>query len=285
MKSLILFVLTIVVNASFAQNIINIPLGDSVNIDGIMEVNEWVDSDSVVINFSNNKKVNVYYKHDGGNLLACYKGDLESANVRFPEILLDMEFDRSNIFQADDWWFHVSSTDCEYKGRYGHYVNCELERPNWKAVNNIIFGEPITDLVEIEIPFSTINLNINTIDTIGISFLITNTAHANHHWPIGAHRLYPITWGKAVFDKNGLGIYTPKPEQFQVFPNPSNDKIFLKFNSQSEHQNEFEIIIYTIYGKNVLQLKYDKEGIDVSDLSSGLYYIEYKHQIRTFIKK
>ncbi len=272
--------------AMYGQNIIRIPLGERVNIDGEMNSIEWDDSDSLDINFSNNtKKVRVYYKHDGYNLLACYKGDLESANVRFPEILLDIEFDRSNIFQQDDWWFHVSTTDCEYKGRYGHYVNCELERPNWEAVNNIIIGEPITDLVEISIPFSTINLNINTVDTIGISFLITNTANAFHHWPNGAHRLYPLTWGKAVFDKTGLGLFNSKLEQFQVFPNPSNDKVYLKLNSIRISGNESEIIIYTIQGRKVLQCKYKEEGLDISDLSSGLYYVQYEQQTVPFIKK
>ncbi len=287
MRKIILLLWLLHAGVMYGQNIIQIPLGKQVNVDGELNGVEWDDSDSLDINFSNNtKKVRVYYKHDGENLLACYKGDLESANVRFPEILLDMEFDRANIFQADDWWFHVSATDCEYKGRYGHYANCELERPNWKAVNNIIFGDPITDLVEISIPFSTINLNLNTVDTIGISFLITNTANAFHHWPNGAHRLYPITWGKAVFDKVGLAVdYSKEKEQFYLWPNPSNDRVYLKLNPKKIIDRESEIIVYSIHGKKVQQGYYQEEGLDISGLGSGIYYIQYKQQSMPFIKK
>jgi hypothetical protein len=90
---------------------------------------------------------------------------------------------------------------------------------------------------------------------------------------------------KAVFDKIGLGAFNAKLEQFQVFPNPSNDKVYLKFNSKSTFGKESEISIYTIYGKNVLQFNYNETGLDVSNLSSGVYYIQYEQQIIPFIKK
>jgi Secretion system C-terminal sorting domain len=283
MKTIIGLLFLLSISSAKAQNTISIPFGDSVSIDGTMISDEWSDSDSLDITFLTTKSVRVYYKHDGQNFLACYKGNLESANVRFPEILFDIAFDRSSIFQSDDWWFHVSTTDCEYKGRYGHYINCELERPNWTARNNIIMGNPITDLVEISIPFTTLNININTVDTIGISFLITNTANAFHHWPNGAHRLYPITWGKAVFDKVGLAVdYTKGNEQFYLWPNPSNDRVFIKSN-----KNE-EMIYYSlidVMGKEIVRNKYSENGIDISTVPAGIYFINVNQGYYRLVKE
>jgi hypothetical protein len=62
-----------------------------------------------------------------------------------------------------------------------------------------------------------------------------------------------------------------------VFPNPTNGNINLKINSQVK--NEFEISIFNEFGKAVREyLKYSATGndiysIDVSDLSSGIYFV------------
>lgn len=251
-----------------AQNQIIIPYGDSIFVDGIISADEWTDTDSIEINFLNTKKVKVYYKHDLENLLFCYKGNLESANVRFPEILLDLQFDRSSNFQSDDWWFHVSATDCEYKGAYGNYSNCALTKSLWTA-NNITQGVPLTDLVEIKIPFSSIGIQLSNIDTIGISFLVTNTANAFNHWPTNANRLNPSTWGKAIIEKTKTGLSKLKSDDFILFPNPGNTTLYIKTNLIKFNKYE----IYNSIGERILNGEINNNSIRIEELKSGMYIL------------
>lgn len=283
MKYIVILLLTIYYSYGYGQDKLTIPEGDTVKVDGVYNLAEWIDSDSVEITFLNNtKKVRIYYKHDGLNLLVCFKGNLESANVRFPEILIDPKNNRSTSYTNDDWWFHVSATDCEYKGAYGNYSNCALEKPSWKAVNNITPGTPVTDLVEIKIPFETIQLN-PSLDTFGICFLITNTSTAFNSYPSSSIRTNPSTWAKATLSYRFSGSNTSRKTPFRVYPNPAKNSLKINLDGKAVEEGiPFQLI--DPLGRMVLKGIYEKRGIDISTLQSGIYFLKIDQNILKFIK-
>lgn len=280
-KILLIILICIQINTrAKAQDQILIPLADTIWVDGQMSVDEWSGSDSVEINFLSTKKVKIYFKHDGENLLLCYKGNLESANVRFPEVLLDINFDRSLDFLSDDWWFHVSTTDCEYKGAYGNYASCATSKVTWQA-NNILQGLPLTDLVEIKIPFRTVGIDLSRNDTIGISFLVSNTFNAFNHWPISASRFIPGSWGIGILEKFSTDINTLRTDELIVYPNPVNDLLNIKTNQI----NLLEYFIYNSIGELVVTGKIKENKINIDELKNGVYLLRLMNINNEFLSK
>jgi hypothetical protein len=61
-----------------------------------------------------------------------------------------------------------------------------------------------------------------------------------------------------------------------VYPNPANNKIFI------DGLDAGQITIYDLSGKTLITTTYDKEGIDVSQLHTGLYLIGIKNMSESF---
>lgn len=256
------------------QAVLLIPYANTPTIDGLNAPGEWDAAGLVEIPILNNsKKVEVRFMHDSANLHIAFWGNLESSNVRFPEVLLDINYDKSASWHSDDWWFHVSATDCEFQGQYGNYVNCQVERPNWKAEKNFSPGLPKTDTVEIQIPFGTLGIDIQNIDTIGIAFLVTNTASAWEYWPLTANRNVPSTWSNAIFNGNGA-VKTSEPDTRNlvlVFPNPTTGVVNVPAGS--------DVAVFDVAGRLMLK-KSDTDRFDISHLASGMYVLRISGDVR-----
>lgn len=274
------FLLTMSGLAFSQSDVICIPLGSSVTIDGEITVAEWEDADSLMIGTGSQTKV--LFKHDNTSLLVAYLGNLQSSS-RFPEILLDINNSKTSDWEADDWWYHVSATDCEFQGEYGNYDSCALVRPNWTAEPNMVSG-PTVDTIEIEIPFSTINLDINSVDTVGISVLVTNTFNSWVHWPVSADRNNPSSWAAAIFDCGNVSLEEEAvTEYFDVFPNPSRGILHFEFPDKVP-SDDFTISIYDKSGRLLIQKRVkalDEPIIDISALSSGSYLIQLMEENET----
>ncbi len=217
--------------------VINIRESNPPTIDGQIIMNEWSAADSVLIDLGGNSKVTVKFMHDGSNFYFAFLNNLESFNIRFPEILLDPQNDKSTNWMSDDWWFHVSATDCESNTAANDYSNCLLVQPDWQALNNFASGLPYTDTVEISIPFSKLNYIPTLPDTIGIAFDVTNTFSAWNFWPAGSTSLQnPSTWGTAIVHSTSTSISSPDQPNFHltVYPNPSSGEIKVSINSNSD---------------------------------------------------
>lgn len=74
-------------------------------------------------------------------------------------------------------------------------------------------------------------------------------------------------------------VNTPKVS-LELYPNPASNTINLR---GIEFGTAFEI--YGISGNKVLQSNYQSRGIDVSQLSQGIYYIKTTNNVASFIKK
>lgn len=94
---------------------------------------------------------------------------------------------------------------------------------------------------------------------------------------------------KYLYDPSLLGTerITPETIGLKLYPNPSSNKVFINtFNSKDKLDNS-KITITDISGREIIQTKYSAEGIDVSPLTSGVYFVNisvFNSTIR-FIKK
>jgi len=271
-----------------AQTTINFPCGTTPTIDGVLNPNEWNDADTIEINGLNT--IQVYFKHDDNNLYFAFDGPLESSNVRFPEIMFDLNNDKTNIWQMDDWWFHVSATDCEYQGQPANYDSCSLVRPNWTAVSNILPGGGITDFIEIQIPLSTLGLDLANIDTIGIAFNVTNTFNVWEYWPAGADINQPSTWANATVLCQPLDY--PKIKEINnilIFPNPTTGQFSVKIDNQLLG-SIISLDIVNMAGQVILSRSFsdskDEIGNDLNfNLNSGVYCIRFNTSNQTIQKR
>ena len=293
--SLLLFVTMLWSSFAIAQNTITIPYDTSASIDGLAQLNEWSAADSLTFaTQGGSQTMRVYYSHDSVNLHLAFSGPLESANARFPEVLMDINFSQSSTWENDDWWFHVSATDCEYQGQHSNYDSCQTVRPNWTGADNFVTGPPMTDFVEIEIPFATVGIDINTVDTIGISFEVTNTFSAWEYWPSTASIDTPSTWGKAVFgsDQPNLGQEELTAEKrLQIFPNPNSGDFTLRFDQQDLPES-FQVKVMDILGNELLSepsTRFGKGELErsysMNDLPSGIYLVGISSEEGDFFRK
>jgi hypothetical protein len=183
------------------EALLRVPRGTPVTIDGVMEPSEWTDADVVEFGIDDVVDVTVQLKHDGTSLLLAFVYDRTTGEGGcHPELYIDADNDKSSQWRTDDWWFHVSATDCDARGTYDPGSGaCRLEQPDWEAVRNPPPPEfaPV-DTVEVRIPFTKIGVSVGK--RIGIAF------NVHHHdgddlregfWPRLAVMAQPATWGSA----------------------------------------------------------------------------------------
>ncbi|TAH41608.1 MAG: T9SS type A sorting domain-containing protein [Bacteroidetes bacterium] len=271
-----------------AQPII-IKEASSVNVDGIISAGEWADADSIQIDISASAKVTILFKHDGTNFNFAFLNNLESSNIRFPEILLDVNNDKSASWMSDDWWFHVSATDCESNTAPNDYSNCLLVQPGWLGVNNFNSGPPLTDTVEIQIPFTKIDFLSQSTDTIGISFDVTNTFNAWNFWPSsGVNSSNPSTWGTAIveFIASSTMEIQSTTVVLKISPNPVVDELALDLSDSGDRIQS--ISLTDLNGRVIYHSSPVGEPsfitIPVKDFARGVYILACTG-FNSFVKK
>jgi hypothetical protein len=264
-----------------AQTSIVIPLGTAPVFDGSVGASEWIDADSLFINTAAGD-VKVLYKHDCLNLNIVFVGNLESANINFPEVLIDVNNDKPTAWESDDSWFHVSATDCNFQGGYADYSNCAMVQSDWIGIPNISTGAPITDTIEIQIPLSTAGI-LSPTDTIGIAFAVTNTFSIWELWPATASTSSPATWGTATFGGCMTGIHEALEIDFHVYPNPVSNHLNIEFNSLQYCRLE----IYNSIGEFIYNQTINAKSseIDLSKFANEIYFLKVISNDGIAIKK
>lgn len=272
-----------------AQSLIQIPYAPTPTIDGTISSNEWDESDAILLPIINETDhVTVRFMHDSTNLHFAFIGNLESTNTRFPEVLLDIENDKSSDWEMDDWWFHVSGTDCEYQGDHSNYDSCELVRHNWTGERNFLMTTPTTDTVEIQIPFSTIHLNLQQHDTIGIAFDVTNTFNSWEFWPTNTDMDEPSTWANAVFlNKGNSNIQRKVARPLNIYPNPSSGN--LRISTSNIPSGIYRLEVLNMMGQIVYSsenIKPNANNIQVRvPATAGIYSLNLTSAQHSFIGK
>lgn len=254
-----------------------------VTIDGVWNHSEWHNADRIAIPVSATDSVVVHMKHDMTAMYFVFTGKLESANALFPEILFDPQEAKGSAWTGGQWWMHVSATDCESNGKYGDYGNCKAVQPDWQGAPNFTMGAPYTDTVEIKIPFSKIGFNPATQNTMGIAFVVTNTATIWKLWPATADEEVPSTWSQAVVSKFPVGINENQTsKKITVSPNPAFDQVTL-----NGLEKDAVITIYDVTGKPLTKhtATSNTMSIDCSHWSTGIYLAEIKTKTGITVEK
>ena len=138
-----------------------------------------------------------------------------------------------------------------------------------------------TDTVETFIPFQTIGVNVG--DTIGILFFLNNFQNFKYT-QTGFNHLNPSTWGSAILRGNTTELQEKSQEsQLRVFPNPCIDQ----FNLDLGKGGSASLRILDMSGKERLTVTEvnQKTQLDLSELSSGIYFLEVIQDNRRTISK
>jgi hypothetical protein len=172
-----------------------IPIGAAVVVDGSAPAGEWDDAAQYGLTPTLDWSVPVGIKHDSEGLLVVFAQIRPPAPppvVAFPELMIDVGNDKSRTLGPDDWWFHVSATDCHGTGEYDNYRTCVAEAEGWEA-NNFPAGSLI-DLVEIRIDFATIGIDPTVEQDLGLLLRLSDTQGWAAHWPADGNPDAPSTW-------------------------------------------------------------------------------------------
>lgn len=246
-----------------------IPAGKPILIDGGFSAAEWSDAASIIIKLKSGTNITVYCKHDNENFNFAFCPDKKDAPaMNFPEILLDMKNDKSSAWMTDDWWFHVSATDCYSKGKYGDYTTCLAEQKDWKA-NNFTDND-FRDTVEITIPFTTIGLEKKDSIAFGICLEVTNTQDRWEYWPAASDKSKPSGWAQAIVRLSDAGADERETlSNFILFPNPAADYVALNWRKDEPTT----VTIYNANGVPVLVTQ-NPGRIELRSLPEGVYFLK-----------
>jgi hypothetical protein len=212
-------------------------------LDGVMSPGEWDLAPVISIGTAPGDTCRVAVMTDFAAVYFAFMGHLESNNALFPEVLLDAQHDRTAAWNADDHWFHVSATDCHHQGAYGVYDDCLLVQPDWTGIPNITPGTPITDTVEIAVPWSKLGLATPSEgDSLGLCLLVTNTASSWRLWPNGSQRLAPDTWGHLVVPFWNSVADVPASGLLRVWPSPADQELHLVPGSSAQVNGRMRLV-------------------------------------------
>jgi hypothetical protein len=279
MKTFVLFALALVALQVNAQEMITPPYCHPVQ-DGVISPGEYSIATPLDITIQTNRRVKVLMGYDETAFYFAFYNNLESSNVIYPEVLIDVENEKGNTWDNNDWWFHVGAEDCFYTGQYGIFNNCQLNPPDWAAVPNIIVGNETTDTVEIKIPFSKIAYTPHIPDTLGIAFVATNNSNIHKFWPTTADTVSPSTWATLYFPPFTIGLNDKgeKGNNISVYPNPATDNLYLSAAGDDK------LLSYNIYDMQARLITWGQLGVtrtavvDVSGVQKGFYLLEVTSQ-------
>lgn len=99
----------------------------------------------------------------------------------------------------------------------------------------------------------------------------------------GNDRIFNTTIDLGAYEYNstlGIDAVSLNTNSVKLYPNPVNDRLFIKSTEQIE-----SVTIYNINGQLIKRTNETINGVDVSVLSSGLYMIEIKTNNNTINQK
>lgn len=186
----------------YKPTILEISSGTDVTIDGVLQAGEWEDAKTAHFGVDDIIDVTVYFKHDSSNLLAAYSYQFPGEDETFcPELVFDINNDKGTGWQSEDWWFHVSCSNCDVQGKYDDYGNCSIIRPDWEGVRNFNCAQkPISPLNFFELRIPLTKLGINMGDTVGLGIRVIHDDDLYTLWPKSMSIDNPATWGTAALN-------------------------------------------------------------------------------------
>ena len=289
-------ILLLFVQYAIAQPIRTLQAKSTPLIDGHYNYQEWSDADTASINLFDGRFINVKFKRDNTAFYFVFYGPIGSYGggyAMFPEVVFDPLYNKGNVWQSDDQWFHVSYNDCSSIGSPDAWTNCIGTQPDWTGIPNFSMSPNFQpDTIEIEIPFVKLQLNIQTTDTIGFC-LMTNTSTGTINdivrtWPQSANKQIPQSWAKIVIDHTvGINTEATPQENLNIWFDSQSNHIIINLKEGKNTLVEAQLIDIT--GKQLLQQKYklvnNYANINVSCLKTGIYFVVIKTNKNNYVRK
>jgi hypothetical protein len=176
---------------------VTIPAGTGPQLDGRFTPGEWDDAASQMIVVSDQVKVPVYFKHDAANLFVAFDGLDQGETALFPELLLDAGYDSNLSWNADDSWFHVSTSPCQGSGPDALWQQCGAAS-GWQTTD---FSQSLA-MIEMQIPYALLGLQPGSDQPIAISWavmqLTPDDEEVRTFWPATAVFDQPATWARGT---------------------------------------------------------------------------------------
>lgn len=194
------------------QDALAIPLGPQATIDGTLSAGEWSAADSIRMVFEDALgrpvTADVWVMHDGEALQVAYRLDRADAEFGFaPELFLDTDNDRASTLRPDDWWLHLSASDCAVSGRYNDYATCTANA-DWETGPKPSARPVGTRAFEMRFPLSRLSLAAGGRFGLGIcvqhaTWVSGEWVVARAFWPEGGSPDRPATWRAAQLVAEG----------------------------------------------------------------------------------
>jgi hypothetical protein len=254
-------------SSAFCQDTVFIPFATSATIDGMESPLEWSTASKRTIQQAPGRTTTVSMQHDGSTLFVRFEGNLASSIIRFPEVLIDVNNDKSTSWDSNDWWFHVSATDCESNGTPADYSNCEAVRPTWKAEPNMSMSGQTIDTIEIAIPFNLIGVT-KLPHHLGLALEVTNTATEWEYWPVDAQIANPSSWGEALLLPQAASVNRRVAAQNHVRWISSH-----AFNVPQFYPGDNVAIVDALGKERRMDAVTPGGDVDVSALAPGVYFV------------
>jgi hypothetical protein len=284
MKKVIILSIAFALYLSCNAQMINIPIGTKPVIDGNFSTGEWDDAAQASIYVQTDWTVTVFYKHSDTSLYFAFTDVKGVFGERYPDLLLDVQNDKSTAWKDDDWWLHASYNDCESSGEYNLWTSCQPAHYGWSA-NNFPLVAPGT--IEIEVSYQKIGLLPASKDTIGIALEVSDTHTNYHYFPITATIGNPSTWTNAVLsDVSSVQENQEQSISISVYPNPS--KAFTIFRFPNPENETYTLTFYNGSGQLMHTIK-NVTGNEVktenSIFAKGMYFFKLQNNNSAAIGK
>ncbi len=88
----------------------------------------------------------------------------------------------------------------------------------------------------------------------------------------------------AAFDLSTIGIpeLFDNKQDFSIYPNPANDKIYFSFSETTNNDQNKQIRIYDLFSKLIIEETSNSDYIDISFLKNGLYLLQIVHNEKMY---
>lgn len=124
---------------------------------------------------------------------------------------------------------------------------------------------------------------ISTIDILSTNSIIFSNDNMQVNTSDCEDQYYSLHYTSQISFDDNVGLNDDEAEdQFEVYPNPVNEMLYVK----TEAERNSTIRIYNVHGKKLMEVSVTDqvEKINVSQLPSGIYLISNNSQIIKFTK-
>ncbi len=154
-----------------------------------------------------------------------------------------------------------------YTSGYNQFVRYELNNPLYLAAGSFFIGFQQKTPTADDYIFVGLDKNINTQDK---TFYNVNGSWQNIPFT-GSLMMHPV-FGKTA-DFVGISTILNQEKSISVYPNPANDRLYIKYNS-SNYSQKITYVVFDLSGRILIEkTSLVLDFIDISSVDEGVYFV------------